>query len=270
MNIRRHTLNILSIVLFSGFFAFAANGQEVGLANYYPDKQHRSKTASGEKYNLYKRTAAHKTLPFGTKITIVNPSNGRSCQVIVNDRLMSFAEEIVQISKQTMIDLAIKTKQPIKVQVYSDQLITPTPLTEQAPIVTTHKTTPHKIETEQPTVQYQVAQPPVSTMKNTPISRRIGKYGLFKINITAIGQAGFGLQLATYKSADNLFKAAQDLPTDWQDDVLMSIESGKTATLYKLMIGPYSSKEDCKRALTRAKGLGFKGFIIPLEGKTYP
>ena len=55
-------------------------------ASFYADKFHGRKTASGEKFNMYDYTAAHKTLPFGTVLRVTNLSNGKSVNVRVNDR----------------------------------------------------------------------------------------------------------------------------------------------------------------------------------------
>jgi rare lipoprotein A len=49
------------------------------------DGFHGAKTASGERFNAYALTAAHKTLPFGAKIRVVNQINGKSVIVRVND-----------------------------------------------------------------------------------------------------------------------------------------------------------------------------------------
>ena len=56
-----------------------------GVAAYY-DKGYEGKTAAGERYDPAKFTAAHKTLPFGTRLRITDKSNGRSVDVVVNDR----------------------------------------------------------------------------------------------------------------------------------------------------------------------------------------
>jgi len=56
------------------------------VASWYGKKFHGRLTASGETYNMYAHTAAHKTLPFGTRLKITNPENGRSVVVKVNDR----------------------------------------------------------------------------------------------------------------------------------------------------------------------------------------
>jgi rare lipoprotein A (peptidoglycan hydrolase) len=56
------------------------------VASYYYGKFHGRKTASGERYNQYELTCAHKTLPFQTILKVTNPHNGKSVIVRVNDR----------------------------------------------------------------------------------------------------------------------------------------------------------------------------------------
>jgi len=57
-----------------------------GKATYYANKFVGRKTTSGQVYRHEKFTAAHKTLPFGTEVTVVNPKNGKSVVVVINDR----------------------------------------------------------------------------------------------------------------------------------------------------------------------------------------
>lgn len=57
-----------------------------GLASYYGRKFHGRRTANGERFDMNAMTAAHRTLPFGTKVRVTNPSNGRSVVVRINDR----------------------------------------------------------------------------------------------------------------------------------------------------------------------------------------
>jgi len=57
-----------------------------GKATYYHSKFVGRKTTSGQVYRHEKFTAAHKTLPFGTEVTVVNPRNGKSVVVVINDR----------------------------------------------------------------------------------------------------------------------------------------------------------------------------------------
>ena len=59
---------------------------EEGLASWYGHPYHGRPTASGEIYNMYDFTAAHRTLPFGTRVRVHNLENGRTVDVRINDR----------------------------------------------------------------------------------------------------------------------------------------------------------------------------------------
>jgi rare lipoprotein A len=60
--------------------------QETGIASWYGSNFHGRPTASGEIYNMYAMTAAHKTLPLGTYVKVTNLENGRTVVVKINDR----------------------------------------------------------------------------------------------------------------------------------------------------------------------------------------
>ncbi|GAB1366121.1 MAG TPA: septal ring lytic transglycosylase RlpA family protein [Candidatus Cloacimonas sp.] len=59
---------------------------ETMVATYYSKRFHGRKTASGERYDHYALTCAHKTLPFQTQLLVTNPKTGQSVTVKVNDR----------------------------------------------------------------------------------------------------------------------------------------------------------------------------------------
>ncbi|NOY64133.1 MAG: septal ring lytic transglycosylase RlpA family protein [Nitrospirae bacterium] len=61
-------------------------GKTTMVASWYGKKFHGRPTASGEIFNMYGHTAAHKSLPFGTLLRVTNPANGRSVVVKINDR----------------------------------------------------------------------------------------------------------------------------------------------------------------------------------------
>lgn len=55
-------------------------------ASWYGAAHHNKTTSSGQRYDMHKNTLAHKTLPFGTKVKLVNPENGKVAEGVVNDR----------------------------------------------------------------------------------------------------------------------------------------------------------------------------------------
>lgn len=64
----------------------SAYAETMGKASFYGKELAGRKTASGERFNPSAMTAAHRSLPFGTRLKLTNPSNGRSVMVRVNDR----------------------------------------------------------------------------------------------------------------------------------------------------------------------------------------
>jgi len=61
-------------------------GDTYAVASWYGKKFNGKRTASGERFDMYAMTCAHKTLPFGTKLRVTNPDNNKSVVVTVNDR----------------------------------------------------------------------------------------------------------------------------------------------------------------------------------------
>ncbi|UJF24296.1 septal ring lytic transglycosylase RlpA family protein [Suttonella sp. R2A3] len=70
-----------------------------GSASWYGGKFHGRKTASGEIFDMYAMTAAHKRLPLGTKIEVTNKATGKSIVVTVNDRGPFHGDRILDLSK---------------------------------------------------------------------------------------------------------------------------------------------------------------------------
>lgn len=82
------------------FYACSPKVTQKGRASFYADKFNGRKTASGETFRNGKLTAAHKTLPFGTKVKVTNQSNGKSVKVRINDRGPFVAGRIIDLSKK--------------------------------------------------------------------------------------------------------------------------------------------------------------------------
>lgn len=70
-----------------------------GSASWYGGRFHGRKTASGERFNMNTLTAAHRTLPFGTKVRVTNRRNGRSVVVRINDRGPYAGGRIIDLSR---------------------------------------------------------------------------------------------------------------------------------------------------------------------------
>src|SRR5436309_12177693 len=72
---------------------------ETGLASWYGPKFHGKLTASGEVFNQEKFTAAHQTLPWGSRVKVINLANGKSVDVRINDRGPFGKGRIIDVSR---------------------------------------------------------------------------------------------------------------------------------------------------------------------------
>ncbi len=82
--------------------------EETGLAAVYSHRLGGHLTASGKKYDPNRLTAAHKTLPFGTRVEVTNPKNGKSVELQITDRGPRQADRILDISPRAAHALGIR------------------------------------------------------------------------------------------------------------------------------------------------------------------
>jgi rare lipoprotein A len=78
-----------------------------GLASWYGGQFHGRLTSNGERYNMYGRTAAHKTLPFNTYVRVTNLQNGRKTIVRINDRGPFVSGRIIDLTYTSAHELAM-------------------------------------------------------------------------------------------------------------------------------------------------------------------
>ncbi|WP_322969265.1 septal ring lytic transglycosylase RlpA family protein [Faecalibacter sp. LW9] len=76
-----------------------AKNRITGIVSWYADKFHGKKTSSGEVYDKKELTAAHRTLPFGTKVKVTNVKNGKSVIVKINDRGPHTKSRVLDLSR---------------------------------------------------------------------------------------------------------------------------------------------------------------------------
>lgn len=95
----------------------ASGYDQVGMASWYGRDFHGKKTATGETYNMYALSAAHKTLPLGTRVKVTNLSNGRSVYLTINDRGPFVSGRIIDLSYGAASKLGSVDKGVIKVRI---------------------------------------------------------------------------------------------------------------------------------------------------------
>ena len=95
--------------------------EQVGMASWYGMPHHGRRTASGEIYDMNRMTAAHKTLPFGTRVLVTNRDTRRTAEVRINDRGPFIKGRILDVSYAAARQLGVAAEGifPVRLRVLS-------------------------------------------------------------------------------------------------------------------------------------------------------
>ncbi|MFZ3202846.1 MAG: septal ring lytic transglycosylase RlpA family protein, partial [Pseudomonas sp.] len=91
-------------------------------ASYYGARHHGKKTASGERFDQHALTAAHRSLPFGSRVLVTNLRNEKSVVVRINDRGPYARGRIIDVSRQAAerLDMLRAGVVPVRVEQLAD------------------------------------------------------------------------------------------------------------------------------------------------------
>ncbi|MBK8183553.1 MAG: septal ring lytic transglycosylase RlpA family protein [Candidatus Competibacteraceae bacterium] len=92
-----------------------AAGGQVGKASWYGPGFHGKKTASGQRFNQNQMTAAHRSLPLGSRARVTNLRNGKAIDVTINDRGPFVKGRVIDLSRAAARRLAISGLAPVRV-----------------------------------------------------------------------------------------------------------------------------------------------------------
>lgn len=109
----RHGVLAMALVLLSGCASDGMASEsgltpiQKGVASYYSDRFQGRTTASGVPFDQKALTAAHKSLPFGTKVLVTRRDNGRQVEVMINDRGPYVDGRVIDLSKSAARELGM-------------------------------------------------------------------------------------------------------------------------------------------------------------------
>lgn len=203
---------LMKRLFFTFFFNFLLTVSfaqiQTGKASFYADKFEGNPTSSGEKYRHNKLTAAHKTLPFGTKVRITNLANNEFVEVTINDRGPYVDNRIIDLSKSAaeklgFINLGLAD---VKLEVIdAGDGKTSDPL----------KTVDH-----------------VTVEENE----------FYDFEISKLNPKGYGVQIGTYQELVNLMRLSENLKNSYKKQVTVQVKIIKGVKYYGLILGQFSSR----------------------------
>ncbi len=105
-----------ALALAAAPFAAEAYGVQTGKASWYGPGFHGKKTASGERFNQHALTAAHRSLPLGTRARVTNLKNGKVVLVKINDRGPYHGGRVIDLSRAAARHLALSGLSQVRIE----------------------------------------------------------------------------------------------------------------------------------------------------------
>lgn len=274
---------LASLLLFAltvPVLVFANPPVEKGLASYYDDSFHGRKTASGQTYDKNQYTAAHKTLPFGTKVRVKNPANGKTVDVTINDRGPYIKGRVIEISKRAaqQIDLLKATVAPVELTVLSGP-----ESTKPAPTTPATASSTKPASSSATTSAAKPARQPAASTNKTPKdgdnlveeASEMKTGGLYKMQVLKLQPEGFGVQVAGYSDYQSVVQQLAVLQKNWFKGATVFVDELNGKPYYKVILGPLTTRAEaesyCENIKKKYKIEG--AFVVDLKAladKTTP
>lgn len=199
----------------------------IGTASWYGTKFHGQATANGELYDLYRMTAAHKTLPLPSYVKVTNLDNGRSVILRVNDRGPFHSDRVIDLSFAAAKKLGYAETGIARVKVEGID-----PLQWQK----THSTVTTVTKTE--TIQ----AAPTNTAPIKEYTPPINQHA--KPSETNSLKDGIYLQVGAYANPDAAELLRQQLASVTTTPVFISAVAQGNTQLYRVRLGPIANQQE--------------------------
>lgn len=221
-----------------------------GTASWYGPKFHGKKTASGEIFDMYELTAAHKSLPMETKCVVTNLSNGKSVIVRINDRGPFAKERVIDLSYASakVIDMIHSGTIRVRVEVLSGKE-TDGLETVSGPVPTTITETDIKPDT--------VIDTKIDTKTDTKTDTKSN-------NISGEYKVLFTIQVGSFSSRENAERLSYSIK-EYVENVWVEEFTTTESVYFRVRAGKFSSREDAEKAATILSEAGHTGFIMELK-----
>ncbi|MEM6299502.1 MAG: septal ring lytic transglycosylase RlpA family protein [Bacteroidota bacterium] len=233
---------------------YRLGGKEFGQASYYGQKFHGRLTASGEKFNMYAMTAAHKHLPFGSLVRITNKANGKQVVLRINDRGPFKKGRIIDVSYKAAEELDL-----IQAGVTDVEML----VLRLSAIGKMYKEPKPKIKSRP------VVVPPEVVVKEEKVKELPDKKGKKKILVfdPSGGKAsprGYTVQTSAYRDLEEAKAEARLLKNmGFHDTYLEAKRLGKRQYLIRVLVGQ-ADKRAAERIRKKLQKRGFPdSFVRP-------
>ena len=216
------------LILFLCLCGLAFAQTQTGKASFYADKFEGQPTANGDKYKHSKLTAAHKSLPFGTKVRVTNLANNESVEVVINDRGPYVDGRIIDLSRSAAEKLGF-------------------------------------INLGIADVKLDVVDAGDGKSKSQPVTIdnvAVDENEYYDFEISSTKPKGFGVQIGTYQELVNLLRLTENLKGSYKKKVTVQVKILNGVKFYSLIIGPFPNREKAENFHNEVKKKYSGSFIV--------
>ena len=230
--------------------------RETGLASWYGTQFHSQSTASGEPYDMYAMTGAHKTLPLPSYVRVRNPANGREVIVRVNDRGPFHDGRVIDLSYTAALKLdLLRGVAPVEIERITNEDIRTGAWRRDGATATAAAQVPVPVAMTAPVVSAARAQPTeLPPLSAAPSSESTGSTAVPDNSVAGpylpavpsgdvvVAAPGFWVQLGAFSQRDSAVnfqrQVARSLPA-----IAATLNIFSERGTHRLQTGPYGSRD---------------------------
>ncbi|MFN2262370.1 MAG: septal ring lytic transglycosylase RlpA family protein [Psychroflexus sp.] len=246
---------------FTLFICFSCLSQtQSGKASFYADKFEGRETASGEIYTHSKATAAHRKLPFNTKVKVTNLNNNRSTIVRINDRGPFIRGRIIDLSQSVADELGALESGIIEVTIEvlgKDNDLNQVEIQEEPAEHPEEKSDQIIAEASQPEN--------VNTKLQEKTSKAPVIKELYKLDIEKVEPNFFGVQIGSFRENSNLLRLADNLKVSYDETAIIQIKELNDSKIYTLILGQFQNRKSAERFLSKIEKKYPDAFVVTLK-----
>ncbi len=233
-----------------------------GMASWYGKRYHGGKTSTGEIYDMYAMTAAHKTLPIPSYARVTNLENGKSVVVRINDRGPFINGRVIDLSyvaahKLRMIE-AGQTKVEIETidtrnNALSSDATPVSPETINADILPVDDMPAPTVQNAPPLEDIPVIATYEEPVTSEGVITSEPAVSSTTISESAVGVGGYFVQVGAFQSEQNSYKLMDRLAGFGQGSEISVFQELSENNVYRVKVGPYDSRPAAEAAVRQLK-----------------
>ena len=220
--------SIIAFVVAAVMMQPAIGQVQTGKASFYADKFEGNPTASGEKYKHSKLTAAHRSLPFGTRVRVTNLGNEKTVDVVVNDRGPFVDGRVIDLSKSAAekLDFINAGLAEVRVEVLD-------------------------------------AGDGKGGGQIVPVDHvAVEEKEYYDFEVSKVDLEGFGVQIGTYQELVNLMRLTDNLKASYRKKINVQVKVVNGVKYYSLTLGEFSTRKKATQFSTEVKKKFPDAFVV--------